>query len=101
VGLHLHATVLMLCSLRRQTEGSEFRPPGDIPANMKVLQTVLSIQAGQDPVVGETDHGTAVASKALGSRFGLAKKVSLLLDQVQRHERFRDVSTLDPLSSPP
>ena len=34
------------------------------------------MDAGEKADVDETGHGTAVASKALGTRYGVAKKVS-------------------------
>ena len=41
------------------------------------------MDAGEKADVDETGHGTAVASKALGTRYGVAKKVSLSLSQIQ------------------
>jgi hypothetical protein len=45
-----------------------------------VLQSRDSLKHKQDPKVDESGHGTAVASKALGRKFGLAKQVSSALD---------------------
>jgi hypothetical protein len=77
------------CSNLGQSEGSEFRPPGDLPERMTVFQSQLSRKAKEDPFEDDnrnkngekTGHGTAVASKALGSKHGVAKKVS----QYQSH----------------
>jgi hypothetical protein len=42
-----------------------------------VLQAPESVDLGQYPFDDESGHGTAVASKALGTKYGVAKKVSI------------------------
>jgi hypothetical protein len=46
--------------------------------NDKVLQTAGSIMAGGKDDIDDTSnsHGTMVASKAVGKKYGLAKEVS-------------------------
>lgn len=47
--------------------------------NFHVLQTPLSKEEGQDKYMDDSEgdvHGTAVAARALGSKFGVAKEVS-------------------------
>jgi hypothetical protein len=59
----------------------EFRPPGGYPDRIQVLQTATSMDEGEDKYFDEDKkegHTTYVASKALGSQWGLAKSVSHL-----------------------
>jgi hypothetical protein len=67
---------------QKQKADYEFHLPGGSPENIEVLQTQMSIEAKQDPHTDadtEFGHTTAVASKALGSQWGVAKSVSSYL----------------------
>jgi hypothetical protein len=64
----------------------EFRPPGGFPDRIQVLQTMYSKNENhEDPLKDDSghSHGTAVASKALGSQYGLAKSVSIALISIR------------------
>jgi hypothetical protein len=66
------------CIDKYQSANYEFMPSGDDrepDGVINVLQSKGSSKLHQDPKTDESGHGTAVASKAVGRKFGLAKQV--------------------------
>ncbi|KAH7064342.1 peptidase S8/S53 domain-containing protein [Paraphoma chrysanthemicola] len=61
----------------------EFHPDGNNYDNIVVLQTQPSIDGGEDPQADDNheidSHGTIIAAKALGTRFGVAKSATLIV----------------------
>ncbi|KAH7347071.1 peptidase S8/S53 domain-containing protein [Pyrenochaeta sp. MPI-SDFR-AT-0127] len=59
----------------------EFHPEHEDPNNIVVLQTATSLFEKQSPWEDHSEsgfHGTFVASKAIGTQFGVAKKATLI-----------------------
>ncbi|KAH7392248.1 peptidase S8/S53 domain-containing protein [Phaeosphaeria sp. MPI-PUGE-AT-0046c] len=59
----------------------EFHPPGDDPLNFQILQTDTSQNENQDKYADDSHehiHGTGVAARILGTKFGLAKEATLI-----------------------
>lgn len=61
---------------------SEFHPPDDEPTKIQIIQSQKSKDAGLSQYEDHSSdgtHGTGMAARALGTLYGLAKKVCVAL----------------------